>query len=75
MKRYSIVISDPVVQQWFNMLYDEAQLSKTIEGFALAHMEQTRKDFLKLINQRDNPQTCVYSRKEKKGFFGKMFKK
>ena len=53
MKRYSIIISDPVVQQWFNLLYDEAQLSRTIEDFAKSHIEKVQKELLKLIRKYD----------------------
>jgi len=75
MKRYSIIISDPVVQQWFNFLYDEAQLSKTIENFAKSHIIQAQEDFKKSIQQLNESQMDLDSKNEKKGFFLKKLKK
>ena len=51
MKRYSIMISDPKVQYWFNVLFDEAKLSSTIEQLARNHMDDIQEDFFDRLTQ------------------------
>lgn len=40
MKTYRITIKDPTVQRWFDYLFDNAELSTTVEFFAAEHMRK-----------------------------------
>lgn len=40
MKTYRITIKDPMVQRWFDYLFDKAELSTTIEWFAAEYMNK-----------------------------------
>jgi len=40
MKTYRITIKDPNVQRWFNYLFDNAELSTTVEFFAAEHIRK-----------------------------------
>jgi len=40
MKTYRITIKDPNVQRWFNYLFDNAELSTTVEFFASEHIRK-----------------------------------
>ena len=54
MKTYRITIKDPMVQRWFNYLFDKAELSTTVEFFAAEHMRRISKleiDMKKLETQ------------------------
>ncbi|MDG6229705.1 MAG: hypothetical protein QCH96_07045 [Candidatus Thermoplasmatota archaeon] len=42
MKTYRIVITDPNVQSWFNTLFDQAELSRTIECMARDRLDEAK---------------------------------
>jgi exonuclease V gamma subunit len=67
MKRYSIMISDPKVQYWFNVLFDEAKLSSTIEQLARNHMDTVQGEFFDcLMNFTEKQQKSLLNRMGKK---------
>jgi len=42
LKTYTILIKDPNVQRWFNTLFDEANLSNTVEILAKKHINPSK---------------------------------
>jgi len=64
MKTYKIVINDPNVQKWFNRLFDQAELSSTIESMAKERLDESNLTIeLEPIFGKDTP--CFLSKIKK----------
>jgi hypothetical protein len=64
LKTYHIVITDPHVQQWFNKLFDSAELSSNVESMARDRLDESKiTNELEPIFGKDTP--CFFIKDEK----------